>query len=139
MKNTLNVNLIEKTIVITKAFEKKANVFGSAEYEELSKAIEKHPLFKIEVRTITKHDNKVSYKNLTYDNMVAYINEQPKASELLAEFERQKRMSVIAKNKYRYIVNWFRSTCFTNDEEFNLFRDKVALPKVEVTSEVAYS
>lgn len=132
MKNTLNIDLLGKTIVITKTFEKKANVYGSSEYELLSDVIAKHPDFKIEIRTITKHENKVSYKNLTYSNMVAYMKEQPNASELLAEFERQKRMSAIAKNKYRYIVNWFKSTCFANDADFSVFRDTVALPTVDL-------
>ena len=119
--------LTENGAVASKSFLKKASIYGSDEYYILKGFMEENDGMKVMPREIKKKTDKVSYKNLTYANMVAYMKEQSNASELIEEFERQKRMASIAKNKYRYLVNWFKSTCFNNELEFNSYRETVAL------------
>ena len=131
MKNTLNVNLIERTITITKSFEKKANVYGSSEYELLSDAIAKHPSFEIIVRTIAKHNGKVTHKNMTYENMRKYV-ELSNDTTLIAEYELQIAKSVIAPSPYHYVLTWFTNK-FSSNEDYNSY----FLPtEVEKESEV---
>lgn len=125
MKN-LHINLVEKTITMTKAFERKANVYGSKEYEELSEVLTKHPTFDVQIRKIKSNPNKKTYKYLTYDNMKSYIRELNNSKELLEEFEKQKNKAVIVKNKYRYMLNWFKANCFKSDEEFEGYRNNIA-------------
>lgn len=130
MKNLIKIDLVHGTLTISKSFEKRAQVYGSPEFKELSDKIAKYPDFEIKVKEITSNSNKKTYKGLTYNNMVAFIKEQPNASELIEEFEHQKRLSVIAKNKYRYLVNWFKSACFNSEEEFEKFRETTTNPAV---------
>lgn len=134
MKNNTIVLTSESTAIASKSFLKKAMVFGTDEYYTLKGFKSENPTVKVTAREIKKNPNKESYKNLTYDNMVAYIGELANKNELLAEFERQKRMASIAKNKYRYVLNWFKSACFESDIEFNKFRSEIALGTV-VSSE----
>ena len=107
---------------VSKSFMKKAHVYGTKEYNELRQFKLENPEIEVKVRTITKNSDKESYKNLTYDNMKVYISELENKDALLAEFDRQKRMAVIAKNPYRYVLNWFKSACFESDMEFASFR-----------------
>ena len=110
----------------SKTFLKNASIYGTDEYYILKGFKAENPNTTVKARTIRKKANKVSYKNLTYDKMVAYMNELPEASELINEFERQKRMSVVAKNPYRHLVNWFKNACFSSEEEFDAFREATA-------------
>ena len=126
MKTTI-ILTSENTAVASKSFLKKAMIFGTDEYYVLKQFKTENPKVEVKAREIKKNPNKDSYKNLTYSNMVAYINELDNRVELLAEFERQKRMSVIAKNKYRYILNWFKSACFENEADFNDYRKSIAV------------
>lgn len=125
MKNIITFTSAN-TATASKSFLKKAMNYGSDEYYFLKKFRSENPDVKISARAIKKNPNKDSYKDLTYNNMIAYINTQSNRIELLAEFERQKQMSVIAKNRYRYILNWFRSACFENESEFVEFRNSIA-------------
>ena len=130
MKNNQIVLTSENTAVASKSFLKKAMVFGTEEYYYLKGFKSENPTVKVTAREIKKNPNKVSYKNLTYNNMVAYIETLKNSAELIAEFELQKRKAVIAKNPYRSVVNWFKANCFESDIEFNEFRETVAIPEV---------
>lgn len=112
----------ETTAVTSKSFLKEAKVFGTKEYYILKKFKAENPDVVVSAKTIKKNPDKESYKNLSYSNMVAYISELTNKAELIDEFERQKRMAKIAKNRYRYMLNWFKSACFENDIEFEKFR-----------------
>lgn len=75
MKNTkgYDIKFEAKEIVITKKFEKAANVYGSDEYKVMIGLRKDCPDFKITIKTIEKKDNKVSYSGLTVYKMKAAI------------------------------------------------------------------
>ena len=67
---TIRVNSAKREIVITKAFAKKAERYGSAEYNELKSAKNDNPSFKVVIKKSAKKD---SLKGLTFDFMRQYI------------------------------------------------------------------
>ena len=135
MTNKTIVLTSNTTAVASKTFLKNAMIFGSDEYYILKQFKAENPKVDVSARTIKKNPNKESNKNLTYNNMISHINELPNSAELLAEFNRQKRMSAIAKNKYRYILNWFKSACFENEVKFNEYRKSICPKETDSVQE----
>ena len=115
------------TATVSKTFMKKAHIYGTKEFNELRKVLADFPEITIKEREIKKNPDKESYKNLTYNNMVAYIETFDNKNELLADFEMAKKRAVIAKNPYRSVLNWFKSACFKSEIEFVEYRRSIAL------------
>ena len=110
MKN-INVNPITETIEISKAFLKKASVYGSAEYFALKEVRSSEPTFTVKEITIKKNANKKTYGSLTFKAMVAHIelvetNEEDKA-KALKELEEMKTYSAARGSSYPIIKKWF--------------------------------
>ncbi len=126
-KTNITFNADYTVATVSKSFMKNAHVYGTKEFNELRKVLADFPEITIKEREIKKNPDKDSYKNLTYANMETYINELENKDALLAEFTRQKRMAVIAKNPYRYVLNWFKSACFANELEFVEYRKAIAI------------
>ena len=42
--------------------------------------------------------------------MAEYISLQENAAELMKEFEAQKKLSIVQKSPYRFVLNWFLDT-----------------------------
>jgi hypothetical protein len=103
MTKKIIVNLIEGTITISKAFNKRASKYGTAEYKELRNAIKENPTFEVEIKT----SEKKSYKGLTFKRMEAYIKTQPNSEENLKEFEAVKVVAEAKGSKYPLTKNWF--------------------------------
>ena len=64
MKNTTTnytINAAAKEIIITKKFEKAANIIGSNEYKALVTLMKDFPDFDIKVREIKKNKSKKTY------------------------------------------------------------------------------
>ena len=108
MKNTTTnytINAAKKEIIITKKFEKAANVIGSNEYKDLVTLMKDFPEFSIKVKEIKKKANKKTYNGLTLDEMRRFIG--TRSEEELILFE---RVVVIAKHKkgsYAITKKWF--------------------------------
>ncbi len=136
-KTNITFNADYTVATVSKSFMKKAHIYGTKEFEELRKVLADFPEISIKEREIKKNPDKESYKNLTYDNMIAYMKELDNADLLINEFNRQKRMAVIAKNPYRFVLNWFKSACFENEIEFVEFRRSIALIENEDQASVA--
>ena len=73
MEATVRVNRQEKTITLTKAFYKKASIYGSEEDVALSKIQDKHPDFRIVVKAAKRQKSKLA--KLTYKDIERYIAE----------------------------------------------------------------
>ena len=67
----ITINTKNNSIVITKAFSKKASRFGSDAYKELQEARKDYPNYRVVVRTTSKKND--SFKGLTYAYMEKYI------------------------------------------------------------------
>ena len=109
-KNTIII-LDATKAQVTKAFAKQARIFGTPEYREWRAFLAENPGTEMVTKTIKKKkDKKNDAKNRTYDKMAEYINLQKNADVLMKEFEAQKKLSIVQKSPYRFVLNWFLKT-----------------------------
>lgn len=101
------VDFINQTIVITKAFSKKASVFGCEEFKTLRSAQMECPNFRIVVK---EANDKKTYNGLGFDRMEDYIKTQPNSEQRLKEFEDVKRIAEAKGAAYPLTKKWFFET-----------------------------
>ena len=101
MKN-IRLDYTNETIEITKAFEKKASIYGSLAYNELATVRRDFPNFKLK---ISEARGSNGFKGMDYDFMRAYISKHENAEERSEQFERL----VGLKLSYGEIKQWFIS------------------------------
>ena len=109
---------------VTKAFAKKAVIFGTPEYKLWREYKKDFP--EAEMVTATTHKSvTIDCKNLTYENMKRFIQQQDNAEELLAEFDREKEMSCIQTSPYRSVLAWFLEK-FKNYDSYKDYLERIA-------------
>lgn len=108
MKNTTGyeVNFAAKKIIITKKFSKAAGVVGSNEYLDMVTLRKDFPDFKIEIKTIEKKENKVSYKGLSIDEMKRFLRAN-KSQEEQELFAKALELNEGNRGKYAVVKKWF--------------------------------
>ena len=106
MKTNITINAIENTITVSKAFYKKASVYGSAEYAELHSALRDNPTFKIVFKVIEK----TTYKALTFETMQDYIKTQPNSDAMLIKFDAVMSVAKAKNSLYPLTKKWFLAT-----------------------------
>lgn len=115
----------EKTAQVTKAFAKKAVVFGTEEFKLWYEYKKLYPDAHMEVKKIKKNPLKQNTtKNLTYENMAIFIREQDNADELMREFKSIYKQSKVQANPYRYVLAWFLGK-FENHNSYMAFLAKL--------------
>ena len=88
MKNTVKVENETKTIVITKAFEKKARICGTQEYKMLVNIKKENPGYEVVVVRSTSQKN-TRTNNVTFKAMETYIkNHDDAEGSMMKEFVR---------------------------------------------------
>ena len=106
--NACAIDYAEKKIIITKSFSKAASKVGSNEYKELREAMIDHPTYQVIIRSIAKKKDKMTYRNLTYENMASYISTvEASPAAMLETFQSVKRNSLLKKGSYAYVKSWF--------------------------------
>ena len=112
----------ENEVQVTKEFAKNARIFGTPEYK-MWKEIKKDCEAAVMVpKTIKKNPNKrTSTKNMTYAHMEIFINQQDNAKELMIAFNKQKALSKIQNDPYRFVLAWFLKTFQNYDEDYKAF------------------
>ena len=105
--NTTNytINAAKKEIIITKKFEKEANVIGSVAYRELVILMNDFPNFDIRVKEIKKSTSKKTYNGLTIEEMKRFIGTQSEEEVIL--FERVVAIAKHKKGSYAITKKWF--------------------------------
>lgn len=115
----MTIRYIDNTTAqVTKAFAKKAVIFGTEEYKLWREYLKDFPSAQMVTKTIKKKDDKKSTKNMTYENMETYISIQKDAKKLLEEYKKQKQLSKIQTSPYHYMVEWFKNTFENYAEAF---------------------
>ena len=113
MKKTTSASVIryidETTAQVTKAFEKKACIFGTEEFKLWREYKALFPNAKMVTKSINKNPNQKNRRNMTFKNMEEYIQTQPNAKELEEEFKTIKKRSKIQKSPYQYVLSWFEA------------------------------
>ena len=108
-KNTIRY-INEKSAQVTKAFQKNASIFGTDEFKLWREYKAMFPEAKMVTKTIKKNPNKLNItKNMTYENMAAFIREQDDAETVMAEFKKQINLSKVKANPYRAVLAWFKT------------------------------
>lgn len=104
-KNTIRY-INDKEAQVTKAFEKKACIFGTDEFQQWREYKAMFPLAKMVTKTIKKSETQKKRRNRTYENMEAYINTLVDEA-VKKEFETVKARSKIQTSPYQYVLDWF--------------------------------
>ena len=111
-------SLVEKTLVMTKAFEEAVVSGEGEEYKLYTRLMKEHPGITVIRKTHkspTKYKNKKGeefncnqFKNLKYENMKQFIEALPKHEALLEEYTFvRKYASRIQTNGYTLVRRWF--------------------------------
>lgn len=110
--NAISINTKKNTIEITKAFEKAASRFGSAEYDMLRQARNDNPNFRVVVAK--RKAASASFKGLTFEYMEKYIKaHDDEEGSIMAEYENLRGLSDEAEAacadslSYGEIKSWF--------------------------------
>ena len=109
-------------VQVTKQFAKNARIFGTPEYKMWKEIRMDCPDAVMVPKTIKKNPNKrTSTKNMTYAHMEIYISQQDNAKELMIAFNKQKALSKIQNDPYRFVLAWFLKTFQNYDEDYKAF------------------
>ena len=113
MKKTTSASVIryinDTTAQVTKAFEKKACIFGTEEFNLWREYKAIYPDAKMVTKKIKKNEDQKRRRNKTFENMEAFIKTQPDAKALEEEFKTIKQRSQIQKSPYQYVLSWFEA------------------------------
>lgn len=91
------------TLYVTKAFDKKASQYNSAECNTIMSLRQMFPNLTVKLAEAPKAKS----KTLSYDLMLKYIVRMPNARDLLKEYENVRLMSKCQKSPYKYVCKWF--------------------------------
>lgn len=125
----------DNTAQVTKAFEKKACIFGTDEFKMWREYKAMFPKAVMTTKSIKKNPNKKTRRNLTFANMVEYMKTQENSEDLLAEFETMKSRSKIQASPYQYVLSWFEAKF----EGYNDLKQFMAQKEEERSAEDAAS
>lgn len=113
MKKTTSASPIiyidDEHALVTKAFEKKACIFGTEEFNLWREYKAIYPDAKMVTKKIKKNEDQKRRRNKTFENMEAFIKTQPDAKALEEEFKTIKQRSQIQKSPYQYVLSWFEA------------------------------
>ena len=116
MAATMKKNVIryinDNEAQVTKAFAKRAAIFGTDEFQKWREYKAIYTNAKMVTKNIKKNPNQKTRRNMTYDNMKEYINtlaEEEVKKVVLAEFDTIKKRSKIQKSPYQYVLSWFEA------------------------------
>lgn len=127
MKKTTSASVIryidETSAQVTKAFEKKACIFGTEEFKLWREYKKEFPNAQMVTKSIKKNPNQKTRRNMTFKNMEEYIKTQPNAKELEEEFKTIKQRSKIQKSPYQYVLSWFEAK-FEGFNDLDQFMDQ---------------
>lgn len=101
--SNITINYKKNAIEITKSFEKKASIYGSAEYNHLCKAKKENPEFRLVVKA---NKNANTFKGMDYNFMTDYISKHENAEQRISEFDQLRENNL----SYGEIKQWFIET-----------------------------
>ena len=129
----------DNTAQVTKAFEKKACIFGTEEFKLWREYKKEFPKAQMVTKSIKKNPNQKNRRNMTYENMVAYINTYPEkeAKKLMEEYETIQKRSKIQKSPYQYVLSWFETKFEGYDDLDQFMAEKEAERKAKEAEKAA--
>lgn len=126
--NSIQYNHVNRTIELTKKFDKAASRFGTDEFFALQEAIKAAPEYRIIVKTSKTGDR---FKGLTYDFMEKYIKNHDEDGSIWSEYRELRGYTVIDGVEleldsltYGEIKAWFLGK-FSEFDAFNASRKNI--------------
>lgn len=133
MKNAIRT-ISNTEAQVTKAFAKKAVIFGTEEYKIWKAYRQDFPEAQMVTKTIKKKANKrVETRNMKYTNMATYIRTLDDAETLMVEFEKTVQQSKVQANPYRFVLAWFQQT-FAGYDDYKAYFDNLKQEQTEAES-----
>ena len=129
-KTYFTVNFFDSKISGTKASFNKASKGNGPAYEELAGLIAKHPEFELVIKEPKQRINRAKrdYNGMDYDFIVSYIEIQPKATTLMAEYESVKKFAKENKmSVYPFVKKWFLGEFDPDKNGFDMAKAKKAI------------
>lgn len=123
---TYMVDYVEELIIVSKKFLKAASIVGTKEFEIMAVLKKTYPTYEIQIKEISKKEDKVSYEGLSIEKMLAFISVRKEEKDV-KEFERyievytDDKSRKIKKGKYATIKKLFLEDY---KEEFNSLSSK---------------
>ena len=125
------IDVEANVLYITPAFNKKSEIYGTAECSRMNAILAAFPTVKVVVQKNARKNDAI-----TYEMMEAFIRIMPDAAANYTEFERVKKMSHAYRSAYKFVAAWFEKTfphygkLLVKDENNNLVWDAVAMYRV---------
>lgn len=132
----------DKEAQVTKAFEKKASIFGTDEFQEWRAYKAMFPEARMITKSIKKSENQKKRRNKTYANMEDFIDtlvDEAVRKAVKDEFETVKKRSKIQTSPYQYVLDWFEEKFNGYDSMETFMSQKEAERKVKEDAEKASS
>ena len=126
----------ENTARVTKAFMKKANIFGTDEFKLWREYKAMFPKAKMVTKSIKKNPDKKTTRNMTYENMEEFLRTLLNGEELCKELEIIKKRSLVQKCPYHYVLDWF-SEAVEGYDDFKKFTAQKDAERKHAEAEVA--
>ena len=99
----------DQTARVTKAFQKRAAIFGTDEFKLWREYLVIYPNAQMVTKTIKKNPDKKTTRNKKYDNMVEFISTLPNSEELMEQFRVTKQRAKVKSHPYGYVLEWFET------------------------------
>lgn len=103
MENGYFYDIFRNTLIITKAFERKASRIGSTEYRLMLDYRKAHA----DLKVAYWKENTRRKSGLSYRQMEAFIALHCDKEERLARFEAMKKLAQTQRNPYQFMKEWF--------------------------------
>lgn len=126
-RNVFVVDFVNEKIWGSKSALTKAGNPATNEYKELTSKLAAHPTFKVAERK--PNEKKNTYEGLNFPMMENYINAQPNADELMAEYEEVKRLAAC---KYPLVKKWFLETFKDDTDCFKVSKAKKTISNEKI-------
>ena len=111
----------DETAMVTQAFAKKANIFGTPEFDLWRAYKKEFPKAKMVTKKIKKNPNKKNTK-ISYARMRAFIKLVGTKDDMAA-LEKQIKLSKVNPNPYQTVLNWFMN--YPKYEAYQAFAKKL--------------
>lgn len=105
------IDRTKKTITVTREFLICAGQYGTHEFNILCEMQKNLPGYEVVLHKITRNNNKLTYGDLTYNNMESFIKghvTDPDAQKAaFDEYNIIKQVSKAMRGQYAYVKKWF--------------------------------
>lgn len=122
--NGYRIDHAKNTLFMNYKFSAAAEVYNSDEYNLVRDIKADYPNIKVSIKSGREQKKPKENKRFKYENMKKHIECYSNSDELIAMFEKVKKMSAPMKSPYKYVCDWFLSQ----------FPDYDKIPKFDVES-----